>query len=253
ARQRALVESLGGTYHQVVGDSVPRALLDFAGGVNATQLVLGASRRGRFAQLFSRGVGVTTTALSGSIDVHMITHDEVGRGAGRDRPRAGLTRGRRIAGWAMALLGIPAITALLAPFRDGLKLPSAILMFLLMVVCVALAGGMWPAVTAAVAGFMLLNYYFTPPVDRFTIADPENLFALSVYVLVAVMVSAVVDLAARRTREAARASADAEVLSTLAGHVLRGEAALASLLARLRETFGLTSVTLLERTGEPAP
>ncbi|MFC3980227.1 DUF4118 domain-containing protein [Streptosporangium jomthongense] len=253
ARQRALVESLGGTYHQVVGDSVPRALLDFAGGVNATQLVLGASRRGRFAQLFSRGVGVTTTALSGSIDVHMITHGEVGRGAGRDRPRAALTRGRRIAGWAMALLGIPAITALLAPLRDGLKLSSAILIFLLMVVCVALAGGMWPAVTAAVAGFMLLNYYFTPPVDRFTIADPENIFALSVYVLVAVMVSAVVDLAARRTREAARASADAEVLSTLAGHVLRGEAALASLLARLRETFGLTSVTLLERTGEPAP
>ena len=35
-----LVESLGGTYHQVVGDDVPRALLDFARGVNATQLVL---------------------------------------------------------------------------------------------------------------------------------------------------------------------------------------------------------------------
>ncbi|MEV8631709.1 sensor histidine kinase KdpD [Streptosporangium sp. NPDC051023] len=253
ARQRALVESLGGTYHQVVGDSVPRALLDFAGGVNATQLVLGASRRGRFAQLFSRGVGVTTTALSGSIDVHMITHAQAGKGAGRDRSRAALTRGRRITGWVMALLGIPVITALLVPIRDGLKLSSGILLFLLMVVCVALVGGMWPAVTAAVAGFLLLNYFFTPPVDRFTIADPENLLALSVYVLVAVMVSAVVDLAARRTREAARASADAEVLSTLAGHVLRGEAALPSLLARLRETFGLASVTLLERTGEPAP
>ena len=54
ARQRVLVESLGGTYHQVVGADVPRALLDFARGVNATQLVLGASRRGRLAQLFSR-------------------------------------------------------------------------------------------------------------------------------------------------------------------------------------------------------
>jgi two-component system, OmpR family, sensor histidine kinase KdpD len=72
-------------------------------------------------------------------------------------------------------------------------------------------------------------------------------------VLVAVMVSAVVDLAARRTREAARASADAEVLSTLAGHVLRGESALPSLLARLRETFGLDAVTLLERAGEHGP
>ncbi|GHE26816.1 sensor histidine kinase [Streptosporangium violaceochromogenes] len=253
ARQRTLVESLGGSYHQAVGDSVPRALLDFARGVNATQLVLGASRRGRFAQLFSRGVGVTTTALSGSIDVHMITHEEVGRGARRDLSRAALTRGRRIVGWVMALLGLPILTALLVPFRDSMKLSTEILLFLLTVVGVALVGGMWPAVSAAVIGFLLLNYFFTPPVDRLTVADPENLFALLVYVLVAVMVSGVVDVAARRTREAARAGADAEVLSTLAGHVLRGEAALPSLLARLRETFALGSVTLLERTGEPGP
>ncbi|MFF5210870.1 DUF4118 domain-containing protein [Streptosporangium sp. NPDC000396] len=253
ARQRTLVESLGGTYHQVVGENVPRALLDFAGGVNATQLVLGASRRGRLAQLFSPGVGVTTTALSGSIDVHMITHAEVSKGTRRVRPGAALTRTRRLAGWAMALLGLPVLTAVLVPFRNGLALPGGILLFLLMVVGVALVGGMWPAVTAAVLGFLLLNYFFTPPVERFTISDPQNLLALSVYVLVAVLVSAVVDLAARRTREAARAGADAEVLSTLAGHVLRGEHALPSLLARLRETFGLTSVTLLERIGEPAP
>ncbi|WP_214410713.1 DUF4118 domain-containing protein [Sphaerisporangium fuscum] len=253
ARQRSLVESLGGTYHQVVGDDVPRALLDFARGVNATQLVLGASRRGRLAQLISRGVGVTTTAMSGSIDVHMVTHPEAGKGARRQRSRAALTRTRRVAGWVMALLAIPALTAALVPFRDDLALPSEILLFLLMVVGVALVGGMWPAVTAAVAGSLLLNYFFTPPIGRFTISEPQNLLALVVYVLVAAMVSAVVDLGARRTREAARAGADAEVLSALAGHVLRGDAALPSLLARLRETFGLSSVTLLERIGEPSP
>src|SRR6185312_15413782 len=97
------------------------------------------------------------------------------------------------------------------------------------------------------------NWFFTPPLHSLTVTEPENVFALIVYVLVAVMVSAVVDLAARRTREAARARADAEALSTLAGHVLRGEAALPSLLGRLRETFGLDSVTLLERLSEPTP
>ena len=61
------------------------------------------------------------------------------------------------------------------------------------------------------------------------------------------MVSAVVDLAARRTSQAARASAEAETLSTLAGDVLRGEPALPALLDRVRETFGMTSATLLER------
>ncbi|MEW9533961.1 DUF4118 domain-containing protein [Microbispora sp. NPDC049125] len=252
ARQRALVESMGGTYHQVVGDDVARALLDFAQGVNATQLVLGASRRGRLAQLLTRGVGVETTALSGSIDVHMITHDEARKGRLRpSRSRAALTRRRRLTGWGVAVAGVPALTAALVPIRGGLTLPSVILLFLSMVVGVALIGGMWPAITVAVGGSLLLNYYFTPPINTFTISDPENLFALVVFVLVAAAVSTIVDLAARRTREAAQAGADAEILSTLAGHVLRGEAAVPSLLARLRETFGLTSVTLLERRPEP--
>ncbi|WP_431894360.1 DUF4118 domain-containing protein [Nonomuraea sp. bgisy101] len=248
ARQRTLVESMGGTYHQVVGDDIPRALLDFARGVNATQLVLGASRRGRFAQVFSRGVGVETTALSGSIDVHMITHAEAKRGRRRpERAHAALTAKRRLAGWAVAIAGMLALTAALVPFRNDLSLPTEILFYLVTVVGVALIGGMWPAITAAVGGSLLLNYFFTPPVGEFTISDPENLFALVVFVVVAAMVSTIVDVAARRTREAARAGADAEILATLAGHVLRGEAALPSLLARLRETFGLTSVTLLER------
>ncbi|WP_246649931.1 sensor histidine kinase [Nonomuraea coxensis] len=253
-RQRSLVESMGGTYHQVVGGDVPRALLDFARGVNATQLVLGASRRGRFAQILSRGVGVETASLSGSIDVHLVTHEEVKKGRRRpERARAALTRERRLAGWAVATAGLPALTATLAPFRDVLQLPSEILLFLLLVVCVALIGGMWPAIAAAVGGSLLLNWFFTPPVGHITIAHPENLLALIVFVLVAAGVSTIVDVAARRTRQAARAAAEAEVLSTLAGHVLRGDAALPSLLGRLRETFGLDSVTLLERVGNPTP
>ncbi|MFG1749144.1 sensor histidine kinase [Streptosporangium sandarakinum] len=251
ARQRTLVEDLGGTYHQVVGDDVPRALLDFARGVNATQLVLGASRRGRFAQILSRGVGVETTARSGSIDVHMIPHAEVKKGRrGRARSDGALTRTRRLIGWAITIAGMPALTAVLVPFRDRLALPSEILLFLTAVVGVALVGGMWPAITAAVLGSLLLNYFFTPPIHTLTIHALENLFALIVFVLVAAAVSAIVDLAARRTREAARAGAEAEILATMAGHVLRGEAAVPSLLARIRETFGLESVTLLERRPE---
>ncbi|GAA4927378.1 two-component system sensor histidine kinase KdpD [Nonomuraea thailandensis] len=244
-RQRALAEDLGGTYHQVVGDDVPRALLEFARGANATQLVLGASRRRR---PLTRGVGATTAALAGSIDVHIVPHEATGTPRHRTRQGAALPRSRRLSGWALALLGIPLLTVALQPV--GLTLPSEILIFLLLVVAVALTGGRWPALTAAVLGFGLLNWFFTPPLHTLSIAQPENVLALAIFVLVAAMVSTVVDLAARRSREAARSRADAEVLSTLAGHVLRGESALPSLLARLRETFGLTAVTLLER-GEP--
>jgi two-component system sensor histidine kinase KdpD len=246
-RQRDLVESLGGTYHQVVGDDVPQALLDFARGVNATQLVLGASRRGRFAQLFARGVGVTTTALSGPIDVHMVTHEKASQGRRRTSSPGGLTRRRRLAGFWLAAVGLPLLTFLLSYARGRLSISSDILLFLVGVVGVALVGGLYPALFAAVLGSLLLNYFFTPPLHRFTISQGENVLALAAFVVVAVAVSVVVDLAARRTREAARAGADAEMLSNLAGSVLRGESTPVDLLERLRVTFGLDSVTLLER------
>jgi two-component system sensor histidine kinase KdpD len=246
-RQRALVESVGGSYHQVVGNDVPAALLDFARGVNATQLVLGASRRGRFAQLFSPGVGVTTTAESGPIDVHLVTHEEVKRGRGRTARRPGLSWRRRATGFALAALGLPALTVALAALRGDLSLPSDILLYLAWVVVVALVGGMYPALCAAIVGSLLLNFYFTPPIHQWTISERENVLALIVFLAVAVAVSVTVDRAARRTREAAQARAEAETLSTLAGSVVRGSRPLPALLDQLREAFGFTGVSLLER------
>ncbi|MFI7434953.1 DUF4118 domain-containing protein [Micromonospora haikouensis] len=249
ARQRVLVEGLGGTYHQVLGADVPAALLDFARGVNATQLVLGASRRGRFAQMFSRGVGVTTTALSGPIDVHLVTHPEAGRGRRAATTPAALSRRRRLLGFALAALGMPALTLALRTLPD-LTLTNDILLFLAGVVGVALVGGLWPALVAALGGSLLLNWFFTPPYRTLTIAEADNLLALGVFVAVAVAVSWVVDVAARRTREAARASADAQTLATVAGGVLRGERPLPALLDRLRETFALRAVSVLELVAE---
>jgi two-component system sensor histidine kinase KdpD len=247
ARQRLLVESLGGSYHQVVGDDIPAALLDFARAENATQLVLGASRRGRLAHLLDPGIGTTTTRLSGAIDVHLVTHEQAGKGRLLPRPARGLTTRRRLAGCLAAATLLPLLTVGLAQGRADLNLTSDVLLFLAVVVGVALAGGLLPALLAAVGGSMLLNYYFVPPIHRFTIAQGNNVLAILVFLAVAVTVSSVVDLAARRTSQAARAAAEAEMLSTLAGSVLRGEQALPALLAQVRETFGLSSVALLER------
>jgi two-component system sensor histidine kinase KdpD len=251
-RQRTLLESLGGSYHQVVGTDIPGALLDFARGVNATQLVLGASRRGRLAQIFAPGVGVTTTAESGSIDVHLVTHEEVKRGQRRLRRRSALSWQRRAIAFALAAVGLPAMTVALTGIRGDLSLPSDILLYLAWVVVVALVGGMVPALCAAIAASLLLNFYFVPPIHRFTINQRENILALAVFLAVAAAVSVTVDRAARRTREAASARVEAETLSTLAGSVLRGSRPLPALLDQLRETFGFTGVSLLQRRPDRA-
>src|SRR5690606_21558893 len=77
--------------------------------------------------------------------------------------------------------------------------------------------------------------------------------AITVFVGVAVAVASVVDLSARRTHQAARLRAESEILSFLAGNVLRGETSLDALLERVRETFGMESVALLERESDVAP
>ena len=117
----------------------------------------------------------------------------------------------------------PLLTIALIPFRDELNLVSDMLLFLLLTVVVALVGGLAPALIAAVAGSMLLNYYFTPPLHTLTISETNNTLALLVFVLVAALVSSAVDLAARRTRQAARAAAESRTLANLAGSVLVGE------------------------------
>jgi two-component system sensor histidine kinase KdpD len=254
ASQRTLVETLGGTYHQVLGDDIPEALMEFARAENATQLVLGGSRRSRLAALLSGpGIGATTIRDSGEIDVHLVTHGQIGKGRGLPRPHGSLTLRRRLQGVALAVILPPLLTLALVNERHHLNLVSDVLLFLLVVVVVALVGGLVPALLAAVSGSVLLNYYFTPPLHTFNISETNNSLALGVFVVVAALVSSVVDLAARRTRQAARAAAEAETLGTLAGSILRGETALPALLERVREAFGLTSVTLLERTPNTTP
>ncbi|MFF9135081.1 ATP-binding protein [Streptomyces sp. NPDC014776] len=255
AVQRTLVEDLGGTFHHVVGDDIPAALLAFARGVNATQIVLGSSRRKSWQYVFGPGVGATVARESGpDLDVHIVTHEEVAKGRGLPIARgARLGRSRVAAGWLVGIGGPVLLTLALTGNDSSLGLTNDMLLFLGLTVAAALLGGLLPALAAAACGSMLLNWFFTPPVHRVTIADPKNILALLIFVSVAVSVASVVDLAARRTQQAARLRAESEILSFLAGNVLRGETSLEALLERVRETFGMESAALLERESDVAP
>ncbi len=255
ALQRTLVEDLGGTFHHVVGDDIPAALLDFARGVNATQIVLGASRRRSWQYVLGPGVGATVARESGpDLDVHLVTHDEMGKGRGLPvARRAHLGRPRVLSAWLVGVLGPVLLTLLLTGAVPDAGLANDMLLLLTLTVAAALLGGLWPALASAMAGSLLLNWYFTPPVRTLTVADPKNILAILVFVGVAVSVASVVDLAARRTHQAARLRAESEILSFLAGSVLRGETSLDELLQRVRETFGMESVALLERESDVAP
>ncbi|MDH6705631.1 two-component system sensor histidine kinase KdpD [Kitasatospora sp. MAA19] len=250
--QRVLVESLGGTFHAVLGDDPAAGLLDFARGVNATQIVLGTSRRPAWQYLYGPGVGTTVTREAGDIDVHMVTHEHAGHGRGRVPVRriTDLGRPRTIAGWLIGLAGPPVLAVVLTAI-GGLGLSTDMLLFLSLTVCAALVGGLLPAIGSALVASSVLNYYFTPPLHTFTINEPQNIMAVAIFTVVGISVASVVDLAARRTHQAARSQTEAQTLSALAGTVLRGapngDGVLTALMEQVRETFGQESAALLER------
>jgi two-component system sensor histidine kinase KdpD len=146
----------------------------------------------------------------------------------------------------LAAVLAPLVTVVLANMRSSLNLTSDMLLYLMAVIAVAVTGGFVPALLEAIAASLLLNYYFTPPIHQWTIAEANNALALGVFVAVGLVVSWIVDLAARRTKQAARANAESELLVTTAGSILRGQGALDALLDRTREAFGMRSASLLE-------
>ena len=246
AQQRALVEKLNGSYHQVVGEDVPTALVEFARSQNATQLVLGASRRGRFAAaLTGPGIGATVVRESGEIDVHMVNHAAAARRLALPPLTGALTAKRRILGFVVALLGGPILTSLLMLSRTPDSITSDVLSYQLLTVVVALVGGIWPALFAAVFSGLTLDYFFIEPIFTVHIHEPLHLLALALYVVIASLVSIIVDRAARHTRAAKRSAAESELIQTIAGSVLRGDDAAQALAERTREAFGLPAVRVV--------
>ena len=233
--------------------NVAEALGQFARHENATQLVVGDSRRrGLSALLGGREVVARrVTRLGGTLDVHVVTDEHASKRSPLGLPHlGGVSMRRRLEATVMLLVALPVFTVVLTQLRTHLALSSDLLVYLLSVVVIAMLGGLYPALVAALVSTALADYFFTRPLHSFDVAGTDDIVALVVYVAAAVLVSGAVELAARRQRLAARASTEAAVMITLADAVLRGQGDLPRLLELVRETFGLEAVSLLERAGE---
>ncbi len=245
-RLRVAAEEMGGGFQAVVAHDSADGLLDVARGVNASQVLIGASRRGRLSTVLQPGVGEEVIARSGEIDVHVVTHDYARRaGLARTRRRT-LSRARLVTGYLVAVLGtaLLALGLYLTPDLHGL--PTESLLMLTMVVATALVGGLWPAVLAALLSSLALNFLFVPPTRTLSIADPENAFAILVFVVVGTAVATVVDRSARRTAEAVRARAEANALAVLAHSLLHSGDDVVELLRQAGEVLGMSGAALVE-------
>ncbi len=254
ATLRSLVEGLGGSWHQVVGADVSSALAQFARHENATQVVIGVSRPSAGWKLLTgrEVVSRRLSRLDSTLDVHVVTDKTPARFAGRLPQLRGVSPRQRLRSLVLMAVLLPAVTILLGLARSRLSLPSDLLVYLLVIVLTAMVGGWYPALVAAVVSVAAADLFLTQPLYSLRVALVNDAVALVVYVAVAVLVSWTVEVSARRRRLAARSSAEAAVLTSMAEALLRGEGELPRLLELVRETFGLDGLSVLERrTGAP--
>ena len=253
ATQRRLLEELGGTYREIVGDDVPAALVDFARSEMATQMVIGTSRRGRGYELLHGAVVNTVIRHAHGFDVHVVAQAEeddevVVPAAPRPRfrrRRGSLSRRRQLVGAILAVTVLPLLTVVLAAARENITLPTDLLLFLAATVGIALVGGVVVGVAAAVGASLLVNWFFVPPFHTFTVSDPENVIALAIFVAAAAGASILVDRVATRSREALRARGEARMLAHTSGILIGEPDPVPGLLDQLRATFSIEAVSLL--------
>jgi K+-sensing histidine kinase KdpD len=151
-------------------------------------------------------------------------------------------------GWlgaAIAVVGLAGVTAVLLPLRGGLFLAGITLLYLIPVVAVAVVGGVWPALAAALAAALLVNFFFVPPYHTLVVDSPGNVIVLVVYLFVAVTVALAVDMAARHRAAAARRAVEAGLLAQISA-APAAAGSLPHLLEQVRLAYGMNAVALLE-------
>ena len=251
--QRGLLVSLGGVYREIVGDDVAEALGSFARVEQATQLVIGAVPPGTGSSKAPPSIAADLIARIGAVDLHIVGTDvahQPGEPLPSGRPAPAQPMRMRRAAWALCILGLPLLTAILSTQRRHVSVGSALMFDLCLVMAVAALGGLRAGLVASVWAFVLTNWFLTPPLHTVTVGDAQNMVALTVFVLVTVVVSFLVDRASRRSRRPRRRGRrrprwhDPPPPSSVRTIRCR------TCSSNSGATFGLTSASVFELTGQ---
>jgi two-component system sensor histidine kinase KdpD len=199
-----LVVQLGGTVETTTGTDVTTAVLDFAARNNITHIVVGRGAHPWWWRVGKRSLGEVLTRKAIAFTLHFVPV-----------PAAPLARPvmshRNIAWEPVAVIGVALAIVTIA----GISLRRAIpqeamgMIFTAVIVGAASRYGRAAGLITSIAGFLIWNFFFLPPVFTFSVADPRDVVALAVFLVVGLVTGS---LAGRVRLEAATASSRIEAL-----------------------------------------
>ncbi|MFN7009896.1 MAG: ATP-binding protein [Allorhizobium sp.] len=206
-----LAEQLGAETRHIIGNDFVGEILKLARREHATQIVVGVRRRSRLARLFTRSLAEALSRRAGGLGIHLVTAD---RGAKRRlAPAWPALPVAAVLSSVLTALGFVTATTLLGRLIGlFVDLPNISILFLLAVLGASVIGGYLAAFVAAIFSTLAYNFFFIDPLHTFTIAAPHEVFALFVFLAVAVVAGG---FASRIREQAEVARVRATALQTL--------------------------------------
>lgn len=206
-----LAEQLGAETRRIIGNDFVEEILKLARREHATQIVIGTRKRSRWQKLVSRSLPDALAARASGLGVYIVTPK--GTPAERVRPSLRLPGATALRQSAISALGFVALTTALGKGIDVfVELPNISLLFLLAVLGASVVGGYASAFLAAILSALSYNFFFINPRHTFTIAAPHEVFALFVFLAVAIVAGG---LASRIREQAEVARIRATALQSL--------------------------------------
>lgn len=187
AQTLRLAEQLGAEVVTIPGQDVADDLIQYARSRNVTELIVGKSLRSRWDELWRGSVVHEVIRKSGNIDVYVITGEDTEQPA--SRRRRGQAQAPNWRGYLYGTLMVGVVSVITSFLETRLQLPNASVLFLMPVLISGLRAGLGPAIWTAILSVLVYDFFFVPPLFTFTIADSQDVLALIVFLIVAVLTS----------------------------------------------------------------
>jgi len=214
ARTLRLAEELGGEAITIPGEEIAEDLIRFARSRNVTEIVIGKSLRSRWFELLHGSVVGKLIRDSRDIDIYVVTGDEEESAIGTAPARRSPGRSPLLDDLLWSILGAGGAGAAAYILGSLISLPNLLMIFLVGVMASAVGRGLRASILASVLGVLIYDFFFVRPLLTFTIASLQDLLALAIFLLVAIIIS---NLTARIRDQAAAARRREERTAALYG------------------------------------
>ncbi len=200
-----LAEQLGGEAVTMPGQEIARDLVHYAQSRNATAIIVGKSLRPWWYSIRYGSLVNQVIRRCGNIDVYVVSGEEQMPEAIRSRVTTQYSA-LRINGYLLSALAVAGAGLLAALLERFLALPNLSLVFLTAVLFSAVIWGMGPSIFASFLSVLVYDFFFVPPLYKFTVTSPQDMLALLFYLIVAILTSQLMS----RIRNQARATRQRE-------------------------------------------